>query len=99
VTTLRRRYRSEANPSNDVLAAGQMPWDGGPPVHSVAPMLQGHIERAVLRAPVEAHRYAIPVVREISAPPPPRPRTQRLLVAASLMLCDREDASRHRRWA
>lgn len=48
-------------------------------------------------APVETHRYAMPVVREIDAPAPrPRP-SQRQLVIASVLRCDRDDPAHRRR--
>jgi hypothetical protein len=49
-----------------------------------------------LSSPVETHRYTMPVVREIRAA---AGASQRDLVVASLMLCDREDPRRQRRWA
>jgi hypothetical protein len=50
-------------------------------------------------ARLEAHRYAMPVVRELNAPVPRTRSTQRELVVASLLLCDREGPSRRGRAA
>jgi hypothetical protein len=51
-----------------------------------------------LSSPVEMHRYAMPVVREIGTGALSFRASQRDLVVASLMLCDREDP-RPQRWA
>jgi hypothetical protein len=52
---------------------------------------------ALTRTAIEAHRFSMPVVREIAAPGAAGHRTQRALVVASLVRCAREDTSR--RWA
>ena len=54
---------------------------------------------AGLGSPIARHHYTVPVVRELEAPVPRRRRTQRDLVVASLVVCDREDRPVHRRWA
>ena len=52
-----------------------------------------------LSSPVESHRYAMPVVREIDRALSGCRTSQRDLVVASLMLCDRDDSRRQARWA
>jgi hypothetical protein len=52
-----------------------------------------------LSSPVEAHRFAMPVVREIGPAASFCGSSQRDLVVASLMLCDRDEPRRHRRSA
>ena len=49
------------------------------------------------RTAIESHRFSMPVVRELFPPGAARHRSQRALVVASLMRCEREDPSR--RWA
>ena len=65
--------------------------------------LTHHLARALaddrMRAPIEAHRYSMPVVREIVPPGAQRRPSQRALVVASLLLSDREDRSPSGRWA
>jgi hypothetical protein len=55
--------------------------------------------RPRLSPPVETHRFAMPVVREIGPAASFCRSSQRDLVVASLMLCDRDDPRRHRRSA
>jgi hypothetical protein len=50
-----------------------------------------------LRAPVESHTFAMPLVREIERAPVRRRPSQRDLVVASLVLCDRRDSAPYRR--
>lgn len=50
-----------------------------------------------LRTPVESHMFAMPLVREIERTPPRRRLSQRDLVVASLVLCDRRDSAPRRR--
>jgi hypothetical protein len=52
-------------------------------------------ERIVQRRSIESHRYAFPIVREITAAAA-RP-SQRDLVVASLLRCDRKEPSSRRR--
>jgi hypothetical protein len=86
------------NPSNDVLAARQMAWVGGAALHSVAAMMQNDLSGRLARD-VAGHHYALPVVRELGAEARRRRPSQRDLVVASLMVCDRADRPVHRRWA
>jgi hypothetical protein len=51
-----------------------------------------------LSSPVEMHRFAMPVVREIGPAASFCGSSQRDLVVASLMLCNRDDPRRDRRW-
>jgi hypothetical protein len=52
-----------------------------------------------LSSPIETHRYAMPVVREIGTAAASCRASQRDLVVASLMLSDREDPRQRRRRA
>jgi hypothetical protein len=52
-----------------------------------------------LRAPVESHTFAMPLVREIERTPVRRRLSQRDLVVASLVLCDRRDSAPQQRGA
>jgi hypothetical protein len=65
--------------------------------------LTRHLTRALaddrVRSPIEAHRYSLPVVREVVPPGAQRRLSQRALVVASLLLSDREDQSTSSRWA
>jgi hypothetical protein len=57
------------------------------------------LDVAGLAARRAAHQFGMPMVRELDALVPRRRHTQRDLVVASLMACDREDRPVHRRWA
>jgi hypothetical protein len=55
--------------------------------------------RRGLRSRVESHTFAMPTVREIERTPARRRPSQRDLVVASLVLCDRRDTAAQRRGA
>ena len=65
--------------------------------------LAHHLTRATaddrLRSSIEAHRYSMPVVRELVPSGAQRRLSQRALVVASLLLSDRDGQSPSRRSA
>jgi hypothetical protein len=75
-----------------------MAWGARPRVRSFAGAMLPHTPDTrrgpSLRAPVESHMFAMPLVREIERP---RRLSQRDLVVASLVLCDRRDSAPRRR--
>jgi hypothetical protein len=65
----------------------------------MSPRVSQHERRGPrLSSPVETHRFAMPVVREIGPAASFCGSSQRDLVVASLMLCNRDDPRRDRRW-
>jgi hypothetical protein len=81
-----------------------MAWGAGRPLRTVAVAMLTTVtpdtrRGPCLRAPVESHTFAMPLVREIERTPVRRRVSQRDLVVASLVLCDRRDPAPHRRGA